>query len=320
MMSKRLFQVLNILLLAAGVTFLLGAEVLLRHLPEKFEFFISEPAVALAHGLGDAFVIAAILALSVDSYLKRHLAKELAEEVIDRSSTYLMSFGLPRKIQDDVNHLCRLDFFYSNFQVEYTFESHSGLPNHLEMTTRVAFDVINMRDAPQPFTHYVSAWVNQLAGDECQPRILRAAAENLFGDRRTYTEPSEGGGPLAASVDEKGYLVWKKDVQIPPRIDSLAAPLPHFASVTKEAVPIPYADTFWSPHLRMDCEVRVHAPEWLFVDVTIGHRDPGGRVREDRAARPYKWRLDGCILPGGAISLEWRDTRGAQTHPAGEKT
>src|SRR5213075_2226610 len=89
-----------------------------------------------------------------------------------------------------------------------------------------------------------------------------------------------------------------------------------FYSVTREVVPVPYVDTFWSPHVRLNCEVHVHAPAWLFVDVTIGHRDQR-RIRVDLEGKAKSWRLRGCLPPGGAVSIEWADLRatGRQLSP-----
>src|SRR5205823_9293627 len=100
------FLLFNVTLMIFGGMLLILADYAEKQLPSFVNVEGWQWVFVLAHGGGEALVVASILALSVDEYLKRRLAKELSEEVIDRTSTYLMSFDLPRELQDDIDHLC----------------------------------------------------------------------------------------------------------------------------------------------------------------------------------------------------------------------
>src|SRR5436305_9061985 len=92
-----------LLLLLAGVVLFIP-EVIFRQVEDlvtiKFRAGV-EVGVGLLASIAEAFVVAALLAISVDSYLKKTLVDDLSSKVIDKSSTYLMSFGMPRDLQNE---------------------------------------------------------------------------------------------------------------------------------------------------------------------------------------------------------------------------
>jgi hypothetical protein len=302
-MSKKAFYTANAAALLGGVLCVVFAAATGKNLPASYTVQIGEPVKVILNGIGEALVVAAVLAFSVDSYLKTRLTEEVSNKVIDRTSTYLMSFELPRAIQDDVDHLCRLPLMYVNYTLDYMFEE-TGPAGFLRLTTTQSFEVVNLRHSEERFTHYVSVF-SYVPSPEHQPRIILVAGENLA-DPPRYRAEWRADAELG-QLDEKEYeRTWKREVTLPRRASDTN--LPRFRSVTREIVPVPYVETFLSRHVRLNPEVRIHAPEWLFVEVTFGHRDQE-RVRKEPEARPMNWRLAGALLPGSAISIEWARIR-----------
>jgi hypothetical protein len=97
-----------------GVLASAGVALLLVHLPYINADF--------GHSLGHAFIIAAILAVSVDQYIKERVLREVTLDV----SKYLVGYRLPEEVQDRIRELMQSRWIRRKFEVRVGFSEVAG--------------------------------------------------------------------------------------------------------------------------------------------------------------------------------------------------
>ncbi len=79
----------------------------------KWITFIS---VEVAQEFGKAFLVAAILASSVDIYVKRRLVSDFVRDV----SRFIEGLGLPQEFQEEIRFIRNIDVYRKAFEITYT--------------------------------------------------------------------------------------------------------------------------------------------------------------------------------------------------------
>ena len=72
-------------------------------------------SIELVHGLGEAVIIAAVLAFTVDGYTKRHLINEIARDVF----VHIFGHALPIELRGRINQMVRIDLIFRDFRIHY---------------------------------------------------------------------------------------------------------------------------------------------------------------------------------------------------------
>ncbi len=260
-------------------------------------------------GAGEALVIAGILALSVDSYLKAHLTKEVTEEVIRNVSPHLMGAELPKVLREEVHALCVTEVIRRDLQIDFIFAEVPGQPEFLVLTTNVQYEIENLSDSAKEVPLWVSvtkpyqpsASFIQIEYVGCSGVLDEQGNASRFEERATPS--GDLGVDLAfESEDTARVRVWQKQVWVPPIASGIRT---HVWSTTHQILPMEYQDAFISMHPTIGQTVRAVYPDGMAVYVQFGHR----LFRQAHAVpthRPTTWKLDRAF-PGRAVTMvEWR--------------
>jgi len=127
------FFVLCWVLVAAGVTVL-------------WKYPHDWPQHELAISVSHALVVAGILGLTVDRFVKYRLLKEVATDV----SKYLIGYELPKEVQDRIHDIMATAIVRFNYEQRYRlFEDNDG---EIKAEVQLSYDVENWSGTPRSYT------------------------------------------------------------------------------------------------------------------------------------------------------------------------
>lgn len=234
---------------------------------------------------GDALLIAGLLAVTVDRYVKLRLREDIAHDVFFAA----LGIHLPDKLKEEILAIgdCRL--VRREMQVNYKLTPLTTEPLVL-CETEVSFGMENLTHQLQEYTHRV--WVgNPPAGVQHPPQSISFVKAQLpRGDGYEYC-----GAQILAIEQELGHF-WEESVKIPPRATA------QFWSTTRQLLPLEYEDTCILTQPTIGVTVRVECPKELEHTVTFGHR-----LRTATEELPYNtWRLNAAFFPHSPFRVTWR--------------
>jgi len=99
----------------------------------------------LSHSLGDALVIAAVLSLTVDQYVKWRVLREVTSDI----SKYLIGYRLPEQLQDRIRNIMQTKWILRNYQVRIRI-NRQGV-NRLEADVTISECVQNITSETQEY-------------------------------------------------------------------------------------------------------------------------------------------------------------------------
>lgn len=252
----------------------------------------------LVTSLGEALVIAAILASTVDIYVKRKLGEDIARDV----SPFILGRDLPSEFRDVLREIMKIEVFRKNFEIDFEIAEIHDHPGYVLVTTTVKYEVENLAANNQDYTQtgFVQKTPPNIAGES---KILGAGVTGL-GDEFDY---SYSEAQIAEQVEENEnerllQVFWKKTVSIPP---NKGGPCPVFWGKHEQILTRQDADTFYFVHPTLGATVRASAPPNLIVTVDFGHQD-NGRALKIPKDRPRMWELKAAFLPWQSIAIDWR--------------
>lgn len=111
---------------------------------------VKEFILVLLEKAGEAFMIAAVLALFVDESVKHHLVQEIVRDVLD----FTVGFQLPLEVKEQVHRNLRLPFVRREYEVRYTLEpqpADHAHPPRIRLHSQARFRVINLTDSVKPY-------------------------------------------------------------------------------------------------------------------------------------------------------------------------
>jgi len=133
--------------IASFRTFIAGALiwgfVLLYFVPPHFNKEFS-------HSLADAFIIAALLAATVDRYVKNQVLHEVTADI----SKYLIGYRLPEQIQDRIRSIMQTKWVRRSFEVRIRLEEGKG--ESVEIDFSISDQVQNITSETQEYLDRVS--------------------------------------------------------------------------------------------------------------------------------------------------------------------
>jgi hypothetical protein len=261
--------------------------------------------LGIVGAIGEAALVAGLLALTVDIYLKRRLTQEITQDV----SAYVMSRALPRELQDEVDAFCREHSVRTDLELNYTFSDIEGNENFILMSVLLRFQVVNLTDESQPFDHIASVQItpNAMANaHEAMVLIPEAGARDVFNEDGSSADYTERGNPDLGKLVDGVYRVWRKRVFVPPKGSRKTS---FFWSYRRQVLPREFQDTFILTNAAIRPRLQVTCPDWMDVSATFGHR-----LKADAftSGNPKFWILNAGMPPFSSISIEWRN-KGATT-------
>lgn len=259
------------------------------------ELFILAVVTAIGMGvfpdvfakLSEALLIASILGLTIDQYLRRWVIQDVATGVGLRLVPYLIEHTLPKEFVEEMVFIKSISFLRKDVEMKFWFREIENDPRHLKVDAEVRYTVVNYGDHdPIDFEHRV----NVLGGESREPnRILSVGAkgEDLTGGEYDYE-----------FKDVKDSFT--QVVKVPPNKEK---PKNRFWGVTRRILEAEGSEVIFlrDPCLEVEVEV-IQSPGDLEVEVYFGHRKGADRARRVRNT----WKLsETALLPWAAVYILW---------------
>jgi hypothetical protein len=258
---------------------------------------VPEIVEKLMEGLGDAFIIAVVLALTVDTYVKERLTEEVARNV----SKFLPFRQFPSSLTNEFDQIAELHHYRRDLKLKHTIVRVPK--DRIRLTTELTFTMCNLGNSKMEFDH--SLIVQKAYGTlaEVQSTIHFAKATGVV-DKGGVPCDYEYKGPLGAENKLGTHIVWETSVYIPAKSQAV------FHSKSSQIVPDEGEDVFCGFYPTSDAEVEAEYPEDIKPSVGVGHRlrdklEPW--KKEDDTSNT--WTINFGLLPYQPIFLQWRKRR-----------
>lgn len=234
--------------------------------------------------IGDAFVIAGILALVVDQGLKL----KLVEEVVRAASPSLIGRHLPEPIRLSLVRYLTLNFVRPQWEIQYEITPFSDCPGFIRLATRVKGIIVNYGDKTTKLPFNTGLDPSPIDGKYGSARLSRVSMSE-----------EESADKIFDVVPDPGQLTYEQEVDIKPNV--------RYTSIveTTEYLPATYSQPLFTSTavVHTIVSIRYDASQ---MDVRI--ELPSGENPEPRG-EPNQW---GCewtlrtpLLPGQCILLYW---------------
>jgi hypothetical protein len=104
-----------------------------------------------AEGIGEALIIAGVLALTVDSYVKEHLLKEASQDI----AKYLVGYQLPPEIQGTIKDLMSTNLVSRDLHLHYELSLPEQSPGNVLAEVTLTYRVDNISNKKRSYKQYV---------------------------------------------------------------------------------------------------------------------------------------------------------------------
>jgi hypothetical protein len=242
--------------------------------------------------LGDALMVAALLAVMVDKAVKRELLEQFAREV----SHHIIGYRLPAELRDYVMKYLTVDVIRTDWNITYTIELLETHPGFVKLTAQNAYVLQNnsLLEKKHSYSYYVErSWFPEIGESEILSFALTSPIAKESFDLRI-------GAGLETKTDS-GFLQTSKVLALPP--------MPHGQyKCFAESVEY-FPDCFFAqfvtllPVLRASVTVYYPKDEMTF-DLNLSCQD--GKTTELQLSNGTQWTVDTPLLPGHSISTRWR--------------
>lgn len=243
--------------------------------------FLAVPPYAnpeLAHSLGDALVIAAILSLTVDQYVKWRVLREVTSDV----SKYLIGYRLPEQLQDRIRSIMQTKWILRNFQVRIRIARQGT--TKLEADVTISESVQNITSETQEYDDYISfskLEINRVTELRCDG----GSRESNYHFSDTQIQRIEESGQFR-------HVAQK--VRIPP-----------IADADRD---FQFSKRYLAPHTYASREVLTFREATIGADIQI--TDCPNDLRFYLVPSPdqethHRWTYNRLFLPGEQIVIQW---------------
>jgi len=241
---------------------------------------------------GEALLIAALLAVGVDRYVKRSLVQEVARDI----TPYAVAHFFPEQLKGEVQRLLQFCLIRNDFEVSIQFVP-STVKGYLIARTTSRYSVENLTNQTQTYEHTLSlmtSWYTDVPN--LQNRILLAGSR---GGLQSYEFPE-------AEIDK--YIIssaamtmeFRKEVRIPRRG---SGPLVKCWNHYEVVCPDNGVDHVWFRVPTQGVSINISSPpEYEFQVFFPGKTD----VESTPEGMPTQWQHSGIFLPGQFVRIRWR--------------
>lgn len=237
----------------------------------------------------DAFIIAGLLAVTVDRYVKLRLRDDISRDVFFAA----LGIHLPAELKDEILAIGDCKFVRRNMSVYYRLKG-SREDGFLYCDTETEFEMENLTSHPQSFEHNV--WVGRAPHGCKEPEhpilFVKAEAQESY----EYTDKDL---ELEERDQERG---WRCRVKLAPRGTA------RFWATTRQILPSRFEDVYLLLQPTVGLKVRVDGPEGIEPSVTFDHR-----LREEGEKLPSNtWKFKAAFLPNSTFRIAWKARETAQ--------
>lgn len=255
-------------------------------------------------GIGEGLVVAGVLAVTVDWYLKEHLTTAVIRNV----SPYLMGADLPEVLKDEIHALCVTEVIRRDLELDFIFTELPGEPDFVVVTTKVQYRFDNLSDEPQRVELVCSVTKPYRApADFIQIETVGGIgfADDIGSVVNFEERGTAASGDLGQDEGNDGIARsrrWSRDVLVPPKSHAATT---RFWSTTHQILPAEFQDAFISVMPTIGKTVRATYPDSMSVFVQFGHR-LYHTAHAVPLTRPDSWRLEKAFPGRSTTMIEWR--------------
>lgn len=277
------------------------------HLKEERSFYLlllilavaAVSLLSLVHNevmgeIAKALIVAVVLAATVDTYLKSRLARE----VVTKVSPYVMAHALPSELQREVNTICELKSYRTNFELSYEIERLEGTDNALKVTCFVSYNLVNITNEYVPCSHLV--WVEKDPEGRLSKQIGAVGAEGVYQLNKEPLPKYDGEVASGEIENVTGGLRWRRQLLLPPNDH----PPARFWQTTYQVFPVERYEPFITTVALVGATVRISHPNWLEVGVHFEHRLEDDYKHRKEGTRTV-WEFKHALLPYSTIAVTW---------------
>ena len=275
-------------------------------------FEVNSHVLNLIRGVGEAAIIADIIALLVDQAAKRRLLKEFAANV----SAHIIGRQLPPELRTHIEPFLETDFIRTSWDITYTITEWQGQPDYEKLVTHSVHEIENRSSNSKGYNCYYEVETS-LFPDIGEAKILRAIGTNLRDSSVEFEFPTDPA--LKTKTDkETGHVIFDKTVTIPahegpPGQSAPIGPQYRFSVESEECFRDGSIVPFFTRFAVLATTLTVHYPVDLmevFVDFSLG--DVQADVKCQQLATGREWRLKKPMLPGQGFSGPIREETSEQ--------
>ena len=260
-------------LLVAGLLFVSGLLLSTLGLPRISERF----SVAM----GDALMIASILGLTVDYFLKERVLREVSADV----SKYLIGYRLPVEVQDRIRFLLQTQWIRRNFHIRCRLVEIGA--DRINLEINVSHDIQNITSEPRPYQHFIEYEAHE------PQRVLEMRCDS--NDARARYRIADADIQVREKPDDPGVMqVLGRKVKIPPVHESVGRTYT-FTSRYVLDYPSHYSEAINFSLPTINVTLEVECPN--NYRMTASDADISGYNR---------WEYRRLFLPGENVSFRWQ--------------
>jgi hypothetical protein len=265
-----------LILLATGSSFMM-----IEHIPGNL--VKNHTVLVFSEKLGEALVLAAVLAAVVDKTLKHEFLKEVSEDILSAAAGHT----LPDRLKSTISTIIQSPYIRKNFIIKFTISDIADRPGFVLLTMHASYDVVNMRDEWQPYFVRTAIDKNNYFSHEGRLLALSISdgTEHSFNDQQMLKNRKE----------DRFYYYFEKEVTLRPR-----GALPLNVATTRSIV---YPETWFYVldilEITDGITVEFAGSDRFEWDVHFGPRrycDCDGRL----------WKCAHVFLPGQFVRVSWK--------------
>ena len=255
--------------------------------------------------LGEAMVVAVVLALVVDQAAKRRLLEEFAREV----STHIIGRRLPRALRKYIEDYLEGDLIRTSWSITYTITEWPGQPEYEKLVTASIYEMENRSEEPKNYECYYEV-EKSFFPHIGETKILHATATSLVTPAESFDCSSQS--DFVDSV-ETGMIKFTRTVTLPVH----GGPAYRFTLESEECFQDGSIVPFFAAYPVLETTLTVYYPVDrinVFVDLSFG--DAAKDATKVALSNGAQCIFNRPMLPGQGFSIRFAKIRSAGVVPA----
>lgn len=231
--------------------------------------------------LGDAMMIAAMLGLTVDYFLKERVLREISGDV----SKYLIGYRLPSEVQDRIRWLLQTEWIRRNFHIRCRLVEID--PSRVSLEITISEEIQNITSEPSTYQDFLEFERH----DPTHVLELRCDSDD---QRARYRWAGADVQPKEKPDDPGVMLVLGKKVKIPPVHEAIGRTYNFAVRYTVE-YPSQYSESINFSHPTINVILEADCPD------TYQFTASGADIQAHN-----RWEYKRLFLPGESVTFRWR--------------
>jgi hypothetical protein len=236
-----------------------------------------------AEAIGDALIIAGVLGLTVDGYVKAHLLEEASRDI----SQYLLGYHLPGEIQYTIKDLMFTGRVSRNLHLHYTLTEPPETPDKVSVELTLTYWVENLTNSKLPYSQYFYQEAS------FSPRFLELRCDSTETNANYRLGENELGQQVKTQKDSFRITVKGPTIKLPPRSHESGSKY-EFTTKCASLYAEDYSDVFVFDYPCIAVVVTAEYPEHFEFEAPSEPEEVN------------RWEYPRVFLGGEQITMHWR--------------